>query len=230
MKYKLTFALVASLTSTAFAAFQAPLPEFKNEKQLAEWRAEKAAETNAKSVTQETAFYTGKPYLASSGDYAFKYRCYNPEMARWTSEDPSGFPDGANASIYAKNNVMNSFDFQGLDTKELGGFSTDYGAWNMVTDVTKMYKTDVPGSTVSNGSQDEMKITYNISGTFGAELNGNIGKITGSIQIGESIAGTVRPGYTGKLEIYWDAIATIVGGLPTGGSVVFQKFKFVTYE
>ena len=102
MKYKLTFALVASLTSSAFAAFQAPLPEFKNEKQLAEWRAEKASEATSQGyAAEETAFYTGRPYLASSGGYAFKYRSYNPELARWTSEDPSGFPDGANQNIYA---------------------------------------------------------------------------------------------------------------------------------
>jgi len=101
MKTKLTFALVASLISTAFAGFQAPLPEFKSEKQLAEWRAEKASGSSTQSQTQDTAFYTGKPYLASSGSYAFKYRSYNPEMARWTSEDPSGFPDGANTSVYA---------------------------------------------------------------------------------------------------------------------------------
>ncbi len=113
MKYKLTFALAASLTSTAFAEFKAPLPEFKNEKQLAEWRAEKAAETDAKFVTQETAFYTGKPYLASSGDYAFKYRNYDPELARWTSEDSSGFPDGANGQIYAPN-PTSEIDFEGL--------------------------------------------------------------------------------------------------------------------
>lgn len=102
MKYKLTFALVASLTSTAFAEFKAPLPEFKNEKQLAEWRAEKAFEANSQDHTaEETTFYTGKPYLASSGDYAFKYRNYSPEVARWTTEDPSGFPDGANGNLYA---------------------------------------------------------------------------------------------------------------------------------
>jgi RHS repeat-associated protein len=102
MKYKLTFALVALMTTTAFAAFQAPLPEFKNEKQLAEWRAEKASEaTKQGCVAEGAAFYTGKPYLALSGDYAFKYRSYSPELARWTSEDPSGFPDGANASFYA---------------------------------------------------------------------------------------------------------------------------------
>ena len=50
MKHKLTFALVASLTSTAFAEFKAPLPEFKNEKQLAEWRAEKASEAPVKAT------------------------------------------------------------------------------------------------------------------------------------------------------------------------------------
>ena len=102
MNTKLTFALVASLTGTAFAEFKAPLPEFKNEKQLAEWRAEKASEANSQDHTaEETTFYTGKPYLASSGGYAFKYRNYNPEVARWTTEDPSGFPDGANGSVYA---------------------------------------------------------------------------------------------------------------------------------
>ncbi len=114
MKTKLTFALVAALTSTAFAAFQAPLPEFKNEKQLAEWRAEKASEATSQGYAADvSAFYTGKPYLVSSGSYAFKYRSYSPEVARWTSEDPSGFPDGANASIY-NNDPLSGFDPNGL--------------------------------------------------------------------------------------------------------------------
>ena len=116
MKYKLTFALVAALTSTAFAAFQAPLPEFKNEKQLAEWRAEKASEATSQGyAAEETAFYTGKPYLASSGGYAFKYRSFKPELARWTSEDPSGFPDGSNNLIYVSNQCLSYFDPNGLE-------------------------------------------------------------------------------------------------------------------
>ncbi len=114
MKTKLTFALVASLTSSAFAEFKAPLPEFKNEKQLAEWRAEKASEAASQGyVAEEAAFYTGKPFLASTGGYAFKYRSYNPELARWTSEDPSGFPDGANNNYYAPAPTM-GFDALGL--------------------------------------------------------------------------------------------------------------------
>jgi RHS repeat-associated protein len=46
-------------------------------------------------------FYTGKPYVTNDGGYVYKYRTYNPEMSRWTSVDPSGFPDGPNSQIYA---------------------------------------------------------------------------------------------------------------------------------
>ncbi len=107
---------MASLTSTAFAEFKAPLPEFKKEKQLAEWRAEKAAEaTSQGNAAEETAFYTGKPYLASSGGYVFKYRSYSPELARWTSEDPSGFPDGANNLLYVNNISTHCIDIFGLN-------------------------------------------------------------------------------------------------------------------
>ncbi len=114
MKTKLTFAIAASLTSTAFAAFQAPLPEFKNEKQLANWRAEKSSEhTNQGYTSDEAAFYTGRPYIPTSGGYAFHYRSYNPELARWTSEDPSGFPDGANSQFYAPV-PTSEYDIEGL--------------------------------------------------------------------------------------------------------------------
>ena len=116
MKYKLTFALVAALTSTAFAEFKAPLPEFKNEKQLAEWRAEKSVEAASQGYfAEEAAFYTGKPYLASFSGYAFKFRSYDPELARWTSEDPSGFPDGSNNTIYVNNKSTNAIDLMGLN-------------------------------------------------------------------------------------------------------------------
>ena len=46
-------------------------------------------------------FYTGKPYDKDLGAYTFNYRNYDPSTARWTSADPSGFPDGANNRIYA---------------------------------------------------------------------------------------------------------------------------------
>ncbi len=112
MKQKLTFAIAALLTSSAFAAMPAAMPEFKNEQQLAQWRAEVAAKHVAKS-TDDYAFYTGKPYIESTSSYTFNYRSYKPELARWTSEDPSGFPDGANAYIYAPT-PTSGVDFLGL--------------------------------------------------------------------------------------------------------------------
>ncbi|MEO8616283.1 MAG: RHS repeat-associated core domain-containing protein [Luteolibacter sp.] len=113
-----TLALMALITSTAFAGFNAPLPEFKTPEQLAVWRAEMAAKSAAstKATTQDTAFYTGKPYVESTGSYAFKYRNYNPVMASWTSEDPSGFPDGANNLSYAPIPTI-SIDATGLSQR-----------------------------------------------------------------------------------------------------------------
>ena len=46
-------------------------------------------------------FYTGKPYDADLGAYTFNFRNYDPAVARWTTVDPSGFPDGVNNRIYA---------------------------------------------------------------------------------------------------------------------------------
>ena len=141
---------MAIITSTAFAGFNAPLPEFKTPKQLAQWRAEMAIKSQAstKSTNEETTFYTGKPYLASTGSYAFKYRSYNPELARWTSEDPSGFPDGANSMAFVVNQPNIFIDNNGLSGKsvlwatfsDLYGHGQDDGAGtNYIDAFTNMY-------------------------------------------------------------------------------------------
>jgi RHS repeat-associated protein len=106
------------MANTAFAAFPAAMPEFKNEKQLATWRAEQASKADTRTAEETHAFYTGKPYVDSTGGYAFQYRSYNPELARWTSEDPSGFPDGANQNIYAPVPTR-SIDSTGLDRMDI---------------------------------------------------------------------------------------------------------------
>jgi RHS repeat-associated protein len=62
-----------------------------------------------------SVFYTGKPYLEETGSYAFKFRQYDRELSRWTTSDPSGFPDGANNLAYLAN-PLSQLDFQGLMT------------------------------------------------------------------------------------------------------------------
>lgn len=124
-KFNLTLALVAlTINLNAHAALPAPLPDLMNDAQAAKWTAEQAsvAQTAAKASDSSTQFYTGKPLVTDAGGYIFKYRTYSPEMSRWTSADPSGFPDGANAQMYLKN-PMSSVDPLGLyDLDEvLGG-------------------------------------------------------------------------------------------------------------
>jgi len=102
----------------------APLPEFKTTEQLAKWRTETTSKTSAEEASRlstlesSTPFYTGKPYLAESGSYAFKYREYNPKMGRWTTVDPSGFPDGANNRVYAAV-PTSEFDLFGCAAKSI---------------------------------------------------------------------------------------------------------------
>ena len=139
----------------------APLPEFKTPDQLAKWRADTTVRsanqesTSSRLSTQDssTPFYTGKPYLAESGSYAFKYREYNPEMGRWTTVDPSGFPDGANNSLYVKNNCIRLIDNNGLS-------------------ITKPGIPDWPSATVANIILSSFKFT-----TIEYDINTSEGKV-----------------------------------------------------
>ncbi|MDR2462916.1 MAG: hypothetical protein LBD30_03950, partial [Verrucomicrobiales bacterium] len=93
-------------------------------------------------------FYTGKPYDAEIGGYVFKYRNYSPETQRWTTADPSGFPDGANNYGYVNAPTI-QLDWQGLlqlstaskQTNDLwrgtpipGGPLATYEIWSCLTD------------------------------------------------------------------------------------------------
>jgi RHS repeat-associated protein len=218
MKYKLTLALVAFMTSTAFAAFQAPLPEFKNEKQLAEWRAEKASESTSQGyAAEESAFYTGKPYLASSGSYAFRYRSYRPEVARWTSEDPSGFPDGANGNTYAPN-PLSAVDYMGLNTVTVtGSVLGSLGTWaqDQIDQFIngKDFTVPVPSTAWDNPwtSSASASVTYSLSGTF--KVNATIvgTGFEGSVSPTSSATYQVAVGKRISLEATWNIRKAPIG-------------------
>ena len=163
----------------------APLPEFKTPEQLAKWRTETTAKTSAQEASRpstldsSTPFYTGKPYLADSGSYAFKYREYNPEMGRWTTVDPSGFPDGANNRMYTA--IPNSqLDAYGLFNS--GKFIEGFSEFTLgVTSITG-------GSLMILNSGE----TLGLSGALGiiATLSGGIGITAGLADMGQGFADT----------------------------------------
>ncbi|TAG10397.1 MAG: hypothetical protein EAZ42_04135, partial [Verrucomicrobia bacterium] len=120
--------------------------------------------------------------------YAFKYRNYNPEIARWTSEDPSGFPDGANGSAYAPN-PNSELDYQGLIVTTI----TD-GSWVFSENYKLSYDRDTAPSLV--GSPWLTGIT-NLSGfPAGYSLSISGGVLTG---ISRSVANGITT-WTGNME------------------------------
>jgi RHS repeat-associated protein len=112
----LAFAAVSVNLHAMNQAPPAPLPDFMDKAQLAKWNADQAAVRAASTpapAESSNQFYTGKPYVADVDGYIYKYRTYNPEMSRWTSADPSGFPDGVNNHLYTANPLSN-YDAEGL--------------------------------------------------------------------------------------------------------------------
>lgn len=126
-KYIILAAILAASsalqTAVAENKLPAPKPEFKTQEELVKWSEEKtkeaAAADSASAIRDSQFFFTGKPYLEESGTYAFLFRQYDPELSRWTSTDPSGFPDGANNRIYTRNIVTSAVDPDGLETVSL---------------------------------------------------------------------------------------------------------------
>ena len=58
------------------------------------------------------AFFTGKPSVPGLG-YAFLLRSYRPDLAKWQTADPLGYPDGWNRLAYCNNGVTDAVDLLG---------------------------------------------------------------------------------------------------------------------
>jgi RHS repeat-associated protein len=88
----------------ARAATEKRLAAIKAEeaKQAAQAATKLATRNPSPATTPQELFFTGKPYLEETGQYLFLLRYYDPELARWTTPDPSGFPDGANNKVYVR--------------------------------------------------------------------------------------------------------------------------------
>jgi RHS repeat-associated protein len=177
-------AAVLAATSAVQAAehkLPAPLPAFKTPEQLVVWRKEmmaKAAAADALAAKQgnsapsTSAFYTGKPFVAETASYAFMFRQYDPGLSRWTSADPSGFPDGLNNSKYAP-----------VPTTEL-----DYaGLWTIVSRPPAPTSSgfSFAGETItqiSSGGVPQFKTVYESRTDFNGWTDSNISQAVGPNQ------------------------------------------------
>lgn len=94
------------------------------------------------SVQPASYFYTGKPYDADLASYTFAFRSYDPELNRWTSSDPSGFPDGANNFRYVANplQMLDTFGLQSIDVSRTTTYTTIYDVNAPTSGNTDMYR------------------------------------------------------------------------------------------
>jgi RHS repeat-associated protein len=123
-------------------------------------------------------FYTGKPYLEETGQYLFLFRHYDPELARWTTADPSGFPDWANNYLYC-NAPYSGFDSYGL-------------AWGNLDFVWHFYFGSGSPVTLSDiGHLENVKNVANSNPDGGAYRFGN--------QIANTASGIAKP-YNGPFS------------------------------
>lgn len=65
----------------------------------------------------EGGLFTGKPFVKELEGFVFKHRNYSAKDLRWTTADPSGFPDGFNNYQYALANPNSFVDPYGLDVE-----------------------------------------------------------------------------------------------------------------
>ena len=80
---------------------------------------EKAVEMTSFGETDDkNAFFTGKPMIDELG-YSFLFRDYNPNLGKWTTSDPLGYPDGWNNLAYVNNGVTTAIDWFGAWEIEL---------------------------------------------------------------------------------------------------------------
>ena len=207
-------AMMASLGQTVHAetsAPPAPLPDLMDQQQLAKWNSgqQVAADTAAAAQVGSEQFYTGKPYVADAGGYVYKYRTYSPEMSRWTSADPSGFPDGINNFVYARNQASYSLDDNGLATLAPGSDTSNSSTW-AVTDswsggsgsVDEMFSaadagagvsgagTDFPGTIRNSSGGYTPYATQGFTGTIGYSVSGGVNSASGGAPVFSGTSGT----------------------------------------
>ena len=102
--------------------------------------------------------FTGKPQIGGLG-YAFLFRNYRPNLGKWQTSDPLGYPDGWNNLAYVNNKVTRCYDWLGGTLND--GF-WEWELWYPPVDTRQPTPATDDTGYVDKGTYYERKITsYN---------------------------------------------------------------------
>lgn len=77
------------------------------------------AETGTTGSSENVRKFSTKERSASIGLDYFGFRYYDYDLGRFTTRDPSGYPDGPNNYLYCSNNPVNKIDLLGLESSDM---------------------------------------------------------------------------------------------------------------
>ncbi len=107
-----------------------------------------AFDVNKASLSSEAyrvGGFTGKPHIEGLGS-VFLFRNYRPELSKWQTSDPLGYPDGWNNLAYENNEVNITFDPLGLtsigDYFDSDGIRYTFAGWELVATYTFVIEAD----------------------------------------------------------------------------------------
>ena len=179
--------------------------------------------------------FTGKPYDADLGAYVFPCRNYKPELGRWASADPSGFPDGVNGQIYAANPTL-QLDSTGLDIQLVNPPTFT----NTLTSATRTgagtetynYGTDVERGTTPTSNVNEAVELYNSStNTYSPVWSNSFSNTSPGSNASKTWTDSNTSGPIGSYLWVYDVILSYTE--PNGTTATWTKtvfYSFTAYE
>jgi RHS repeat-associated protein len=183
---------------------------------------------------KQNDFFTGKPNVEGLG-YAFLFRNYKPEIGKWMSSDPLGYPDGWNNLAYCMNRPAQAVDIQGQWTLQFGFSFTGGGASGGTIDsgIALSYSAETGfswGTYTTTGGGAYIgaggSVTFNVTGSF----NQSISALEGlSTTIGASGGEGISAGGDVNIPIDSNASTSYTVSMGVGAGFPAEQHSFLTY-
>ena len=153
------------------------------------------AETGTTGSSENVRKFSTKERSASIGLDYFGFRYYDYDLGRFTTRDPSGYPDGPNNYLYCDNNPVNKIDALGLYSwwDDVIGTATEFSkmAWLGTKEVASIIGEGSAAVVTGKSSVKDLAagIGKNVVDKIDGVIEKNANRISAQVEGGSSWAG-----------------------------------------